>query len=77
MTNRSHSLEIFVPIVFVLFAGFFCSKSALAQEHGDEFVIGKYLKMNSKILNEERTIVVNLLIISAKRMKKTTKSILH
>ena len=60
MTNRSHSLEIFVPIVFVLFAGFFCSKSASAQEHGDEFVIGKYLKMNSKILNEERTIVVNL-----------------
>jgi hypothetical protein len=44
----------------VLFAGFFCAQSATAQEHGDDFVIGKYLKINSKILNEERTIVVKL-----------------
>ena len=60
MFNRNNSLEIVILILFAIFAGFICTKSALAQEHGDDFVIGKYLKMNSKILNEERTIVVHL-----------------
>ncbi|UCE40119.1 MAG: tetratricopeptide repeat protein, partial [Candidatus Aminicenantes bacterium] len=60
MVNRSHSQKIVIPIVLAVFVGFFCPIYASAQEHGDEFVIGKYLKMHSKILNEERTIVVNL-----------------
>jgi predicted alpha/beta superfamily hydrolase len=61
MIIRTHSLKIMGPILFVLFAGLLLfTNSTSLQEHGDEFVIGKYLKVNSKILNEERTIVVNL-----------------
>ncbi len=60
MFNRNNSLEIVILILFAFFAGFICTISAFAQEHGDDFVIGKYLQMNSKILNEERTIVVDL-----------------
>ena len=60
MFNRNNSLEIVILILFAFFAGFICTISAFAQEHGDDFVIGKYLQMNSKILNENRTIVVHL-----------------
>lgn len=60
MFNRNPSLKILILVLFVVFAGFICTQSVSAQEHGDEFVIGKYLKIKSKILNEERTIVVHL-----------------
>ncbi len=34
--------------------------SSLAQEDGDPVSIGTYRKLNSKILNEDRTLLVNL-----------------
>jgi len=60
MFNRNNSLKIVIHILFAILAGFFCTLSTFSQEHGDNFVIGEYLKVNSKILDEERTIVVHL-----------------
>ena len=46
-----------LPFLFVLF---FCSICAFSQNDGEDVVIGKYHVINSKILGEERRILVHL-----------------
>ncbi len=50
----------FTSITIVISVIFFMNTSSLAQEDGDPVSIGTYRKLNSKILNEDRTLLVNL-----------------
>lgn len=47
-------------ILYLIVAGFINTHFAEAQDRGKNFIIGEYLKLNSQILNEERTMIVHV-----------------
>jgi len=52
--------NIFTSIIFTISIMFFMNNSSLAQEDGTPVSIGTYRKLHSQILNEDRTLLVNL-----------------
>ncbi|UCE20858.1 MAG: tetratricopeptide repeat protein [Candidatus Aminicenantes bacterium] len=60
MFNRNYSSVMVMLILSVFTFGLAWANGDLPQEHDENFVIAKYSKIQSKILNEERTIVVHL-----------------
>ena len=53
-------MKTIIKIIIVLSTLFFSTISLLAQEDGDPVTIGTYRKFHSKLLNEDRTLLVNL-----------------
>ena len=58
--RNSTIIIIILILLSAILTGFSCPTSVFAQDHGDDFVIAKYVKMKSKILNEERTLLLRL-----------------
>jgi len=56
---KNSKIHLSIVILSILFFNF-GQRSSLAQQDGDDIVIGKYKVIHSKILNEDRTLLIHL-----------------